>query len=207
MASHEITALIRDTEPHERSLFSLDPSVGKNGGVNGSGAAISDRKSSGRKSIYANASPVRQSAVARVLGNDMLYEIRQSSGSASRVKGGVNIEVLLRGVEKLCEVYAVAGAPEKVASIRRRHEQFELSVSEYQDKVLKQQSKLTRARTGSGYGGEGLDNEHQAHEAAAVVTEQDFEMEQHEIKELEARKKELEERLASMESDLGGLLR
>ena len=188
-------------------MFSLDPSVGKNGGISGDGGRGPDKTSNGRKSIYANAPPVKQSAVARVLGNDMLYEIRQSSGSASRGKGGVNIEVLLRGVEKLCEVYAVAGAAEKVASIRRRHEQYGISVAEYQDKVLKQQSKLSRARNGSGYGGEGVEDDNEAHEAATVVTEQDFEMEQREIKELEVRKKELEDRLASMESDLGGLLR
>lgn len=211
LGNHEITALIRDTEPHERSLFSLDPNLGRSKPGEGetvNGLSTNDKNTYGRKSIYANAAPVKQSAVARVLGNDMLYEIRQSSNSASRGKGGVNIEVLLRGAEKLCEVYSVAGATQKIASIRNRHQQFSSSVAEYQEKVLKQQSRLNRAQSGSGYGFEDEEVNHvEPEEPVKSFNEADLEAEQREIQELEVRKKELEDRLASMESDLGGLLR
>ena len=91
---------------------------------------------------------MQQSAVARVLGNELLHEVRQTSGSAAKGKAAVNIEVLLRGAERLCEVYAVAGAAEKITYIRRRHQQYEESVAEYQDKVLKQQKRMNRVHSG-----------------------------------------------------------
>lgn len=52
--------------------------------------------------------PRQQSAVARVLGGDMLQEIeRSAAGSRNKHgagRGGVNVEVLLQGAEKLCSV-------------------------------------------------------------------------------------------------------
>ena len=54
-----------------------------------------------------------QSAVARVLGSDMMEEIKRSTGvsSSSHSHGGgggsrgeVNVDVLLRGAEILCNV-------------------------------------------------------------------------------------------------------
>lgn len=46
-----------------------------------------------------------QSAVARVLGSDMMEEIKRSVGTSSgESRGEVNIDVLLRGAEILCEV-------------------------------------------------------------------------------------------------------
>ncbi|ETN45402.1 uncharacterized protein HMPREF1541_09233 [Cyphellophora europaea CBS 101466] len=215
LGSHEITTLIRDTEPHERALFSLDPNVTKgptsNNEYSHGSVYGSDRISHGRKSIYATGPPVKQSAVARVLGPDMLYEIRQTSGSAARGKSVVNVEVLLRGAEKLCEVYDVEGATDKIATIRRRHQALSGSVTEYQELVLQQQSKLSRFNTGAGYGiaddgveGGSLDT---GVAPARAFTETDIQTEEAEIRELEARKKALEERVYGMEKDLEGLLR
>ena len=214
LGNHEITTLIRDTEPHERALFSLDPSASR--GTSGRqesalGGLQHERTTSGRKSIYATGPPVKQSAVARVLGPDMLYEIRQTSGSASRGKGTVNVEVLLRGAEKLCEVYNVEGATEKIASIRHRHASVTSSLSDYQARVLQHQSKLNRFNSGPGD-----DNVDDLSEGAVptagpparqVFTELDVQAEEAEIRDLEARKKALEERVAGMANDLEGLLR
>ena len=62
----------------------------------------------GRKSIYTSHELRPQSAVARVLGGEILNEIQQSSHHVvSQRNGGVsgvNVEVLLRGAEKLCTV-------------------------------------------------------------------------------------------------------
>jgi hypothetical protein len=61
--------------------------------------------------IYAARDPRNRSAVSRVLGGDMMMEIERSSrsgisnpGGEGRVKGEIDIEVLLRGAEKLCDV-------------------------------------------------------------------------------------------------------
>jgi DASH complex subunit Spc34 len=206
--------LIRDTEPHERALFSLDPNasktVSRNGAANATGVFAAERSVHGRKSIYPTAPSLKQSAVARVLGTDMLNEIRQSSGSAARSKGGVNVEILLRGAERLCEAYAVDGANDKIAAIRKRYQQISSSIVDCQERVSVQQSKLDRYHSGSGCSVNANaeihpDGNHEQ-DSVPVYTEQDFEMEEAELHELEARKKALEVRVAGMEKDLGGLL-
>ena len=139
----------------------------------------------------------------------MLQQIRQSSGSAAIGKGQVNVEVLLVGAERLCEAYAVAGASDKITAIRRRHEHISASIADYQEQVLTQQSKLDRYHSGSGYGVDDAEdgmNGSNGVDAATVYTEQDLDLEEAEIRELEARKKALEASVAGMEKDLEGLL-
>lgn len=52
--------------------------------------------------------PRKQSAVARVLGSYMLQEIEDARGNTITMKsgssGGANVEVLLKGAERLCAV-------------------------------------------------------------------------------------------------------
>jgi len=109
LRSHDITALIRDTESHERALFSIDPSAKplkssqrratRRGTVypaEGDAESLASR-------IYAARSNRSQSAVARVLGAGMMEEIRRSGGTSARPpRGEINVEVLLRGAEILC---------------------------------------------------------------------------------------------------------
>jgi DASH complex subunit Spc34 len=108
LGNHEITTLIRDTEPHERALFSIDPNAR---------VLPTQRRSNRRTTTFAsdenraptsfNAIPRKQS-VARMLGPDMLQEIEGYRGNATKRKmgsaGPVDIEMLLRGAEKLCGV-------------------------------------------------------------------------------------------------------
>ena len=61
--------------------------------------------------INAARDPRNQSAVAKVLGGDMMRQIEKSSrsgftkaGLEGRLKGEIDIEVLLRGAEELCSV-------------------------------------------------------------------------------------------------------
>lgn len=216
LGSHEITSLIRDTETHERALYSLDPNAvrgQRKSGVNGEHNLGGERPSGARKSIYAHAPPSQpRSVVARVLGPDLLYDIRQSSSSAAREKGSVNVEVLLTGAERLSEVYHVEGALEKIALLRQRNENLSSSITEYQQLVSQQQSKLNRYNTGSGFGLPDDDDQYQQGVVSASSrrynpAEVDIEAEEAEIRELEARKKALEERVAGLGTDLAGLLR
>lgn len=149
------------------------------------------------------------SAVAKVLGSDMLRRIQQSSRRRQSRSRGVDVEVLLQGAERLCAVHPVAGAKERIASLRTRYSQTMESVSHYESLVLKQQTKLKRINS---------DLEHDdfsGHEESAIMentiptamTEADLRAEEEDIKELEARKKALEDRVAGIEKDLGGLLR
>lgn len=164
-----------------------------------------------RKSIFPSAHPVKQSAITRLLGNEMLSEIRRSSSNNARARDGVNVEVLLRGAEKLCEVYAVADAQEKIQALRDRHLEVSASVSALETKVSKQQSLLDRRNKGMGSDEVSNDDESQYEPApndeTAIFTEKDFLLEEEEIRELEAKKKALEERVEGIQRDLGGLLR
>lgn len=102
--------MIRDTDAHERALFSINPAVnsftaqrratrrGTFPTVDTSGESLASR-------IYSARNNRHQSAVARVLGTDMMEEIKKSTGSATGTNPGeVNVDVLLRGANILCEV-------------------------------------------------------------------------------------------------------
>jgi hypothetical protein len=110
LGPHDITALIRDTEAHERALFQSDPMVK---------SSNSQRRATRRATqfqpeveaesmasrIYSARNNRNQSAVARVLGSDMMEEIKRSArGSGNGPRGEVNIDVLLKGAEILCNV-------------------------------------------------------------------------------------------------------
>ncbi|KIW61647.1 hypothetical protein PV05_01746 [Exophiala xenobiotica] len=202
LKDHEITTLIRDTEPHERALFTLDPTAISR--PRQQDATQPNGSLQTRKSLFPNAHPVRQSAVTRLLGRDMLQEIRQSSNK----RDGVNVEVLLRGAEKLCDVYAVAGVPEKIRALRNRYQEVAASLSSLEEKVSKQQSQLDRRNKSFEFDDEAEnDLRNTDGDNTVMLTEQDFQNEENEIRELEAKKKALEERVSGMERDLGGLLR
>lgn len=107
----------------------------------------------------------------------------------------------------------VVGAAEKIASLRSRYKQIVESMALYEEKVSKQQSLLERMNKRSDFGFLSQDEEDDYEEgdghqvAEPAVTEEDLSMEEQEIRELELKKRLLEERVAGMEKDLGGLLR
>lgn len=201
--------MIRDTEPHERALFSIDPSA-----INRSSQASTVRPTvvenalHGRKSLFPSAQPVKQSAVTRLLGTEMLREIRQSTGNAARSQERVNVEVLLRGAEKLCKVYAVPGVPDKIQTLRKRYQEISASLLSVEEKVRQQQSLSDRRNKGlrdDEMGDEDEPDIDAVSQDTAAFTLEDFQAEEEEIRELEARKKTLEDRISGIERDLGGL--
>lgn len=113
--TNDITALIRDTEYHERALFSI---VSPNELSSTSDPTEDPAKRStvfdvNDESLGASAvrAPRRTNAVAAVLGGDMADRIRRervAEGNNRRKTGnkqeGLDIELLLRGAEKLCGV-------------------------------------------------------------------------------------------------------
>ena len=195
--------MIRDTEPHERALFSIDPNaIGRT-------RTQSKAPSAGLRNGLATPHPLKQSAVSRLLGNEMLREIRQSSNAPSH--GQVDVEVLLKGAEKLCDVYNVAGAPDKIRALRSRHGNVASSIAVLEEKVTRQQSNLDRKnpaiKSDETEVEDKVDQDVTSHENPVVYTMEDFQLEEDEIRELEARKKALEDRVSGMERDLGGLLK
>jgi hypothetical protein len=148
--------------------------------------------------------------VAAVLGADLNSEIRKSE---NQQKGEMDIEVLLRGAEKLGEVYVMEGAKEKIAALRARYSRVVTSLAHYEGKVARQARELERMNRPDDWDGdenddgdEELQNE-EGESGNIEITEEDLRREEEGIRELERKKKELEDRVSGMERDLGGLLR
>ncbi|KAJ5884966.1 hypothetical protein N7495_009476 [Penicillium taxi] len=211
LGSHDITSLIRDTESHERALFQVDPAAKPHGSQRratrrGTMFPTEPENETMASRIYSARNKSNQSAVARVLGSDMMEEIKRSTGTSTRgPRGEVNIEVLLRGAEKLCKVYPVAGAQEKIATLRYRHEIATESIAQLEDRVATNTAELENMR-------QSYEDDDQYAPATVPrsdipeVTDEDIEQELAEIRHLERRKRELEARATGMERDLGGLV-
>lgn len=151
------------------------------------------------------AGQAQSSAVARVLGNDMLRKIQSSNRESSRGRG-VDIEVLLEGAEKLCAAFDVPGSKDRVAAIRNRHQQITGSITFYEGKIKRQQSsnRYTHADDDDQFEGGGI-GQNVTTDVAQRITEEDLEAEEVLVKELEDRKRALESRVLGMEKDLGRL--
>ena len=101
--SHDITTLIRDTEAHESALFTT--------AVPNAPRADAPRRSTfhAKKSFATNGvgvlrHPKHDSAVATLLGNQFGEELAEERLGKGREKGEVDVELLLKGAERLCEV-------------------------------------------------------------------------------------------------------
>ncbi|KAL3454047.1 DASH complex subunit Spc34 [Aspergillus insuetus] len=212
LGPHDITALIRDTEAHERALFQSDPIVK---------SSNSQRRATRRATqfqteveaesmasrIYSARNNRNQSAVARVLGSDMMEEIKRSARSSGNgPRGEVNIDVLLKGAEILCNVYPVAGAQDEIASLRYRHQLISQSIAELEERVSRNTEELESMSRSYDDDYEDHENTGVLHPEISDVTDADFERELEEIRDLERRKRTLEARVTGMERDLGGLL-
>jgi hypothetical protein len=119
---HDITALIRDTEAHERALFTVTraqqqqasasaasssrrrttvgPATAGFLAAGGVGGAAQAGTGGAPRAVGA---PRRNAAVAAVLGGDLAERIRRSNSAAPK-SGEVDVLALLEGAEKLCGV-------------------------------------------------------------------------------------------------------
>ncbi|KAF7717256.1 DASH complex subunit Spc34 family protein [Penicillium ucsense] len=212
LGPHDITALIRDTEAHERALFQVDPdskthSAQRRATRRGTMFPAEPESESMASRIYSARNHRNQSAVARVLGHDMMEEIRRSAGTSTRGgRGEVNIGVLLRGAEILCNVYPVSGAQEKIETLRYRHETISESIARLEDRVAANAAELERMRHSYGDDEPDVAPAEPSNPEIPSVTDQDIERELSEIRELERRKRALEARVNGLDRDLGGLM-
>ena len=103
MHSHDITALIRDTEVHERALFTPkqtnQPAVRRS---TVSGLDVS-RRSLIEDSTSTHFSRLGSPMVAR-LGGEIEKEIRKRQANGGKEQGELDVTILLEGAEKLCGI-------------------------------------------------------------------------------------------------------
>ncbi|KAI1358463.1 DASH complex subunit Spc34 [Xylaria arbuscula] len=230
LSNHDITSLIRDTEAHERALFSVppppppataqpklqqqqeqdQPTNPKSRRQTVFNVASGEITTSAPTSSRATG-PRRNTAVAAVLGGDLHEQIRRSE----RRKDDVDVEVLLRGAEKLCGVYSLPGAPGRIAAQRTKYAHSRSTLAYYEAKVEEQAEALRRMNKDHWMedddDDEEEDDEDMGMEIAGgggeeIITEEEFRRTEAEVRELEKKKRELQERLRGMDKDLGGLL-
>lgn len=199
LSNHDITSLIRDTESHERALFSVPPPPPP---ASKPPPPI-DKPNKRRKTVFNVASgevttgppsrgPRRHTAVAAVLGGDLHDQLRVSH------KGDVDVNILLRGAEKLCGVYELPGATERIANLRARYKNGLSTAGYYEEKVQGQAATLANLNR------DWMDEDEEEEEK---WTEEDLRREEEEARELEGKKRELQARLRAMEKDYAGLMR
>ncbi|OAA77311.1 DASH complex, subunit Spc34 [Akanthomyces lecanii RCEF 1005] len=224
LSHHDITSLIRDTEAHERALFSVPPPPPPPTTSRSKRAASEpeDTKPAAkrRQTVFnvttagevttgpptrgggAQQPPRKHTAVAAVPGGEMHARLRK--GELDR-KGDIDVEVLLRGAEKLCGVYDLPGARERIASLRAKYRNGRDSTVYYEDKV-KEQGEQLASMNRNWMDDEDEDEDGDGEDEGDVWTMEDLKREEDEARELEAKKRELQARLRNMEKDLGGLM-
>ncbi|KND89376.1 hypothetical protein TOPH_06015 [Tolypocladium ophioglossoides CBS 100239] len=160
LSNHDITSLIRDTEAHERALFSVPappppPSTSLRRAAEPDAAPAPNR----RQTVFNVASgevttgpptragssqqPRRHTAVAAVLGGEMHEQLRRGER-----RDDLDVEVLLRGAEKLCGVYELPGARERIAALRGRFRNGKNTTAYYEAKVAGQAEQLASMNKG-----------------------------------------------------------
>ncbi|KAF2742687.1 DASH complex, subunit Spc34 [Sporormia fimetaria CBS 119925] len=227
LQQHDITALIRDTELHERALFTVPTAAsapkdtvtasnrrqtsfsvngGSIGGISGGGA-------------NAARAPRRNTAVAAVLGTELVEKIRRGGGggagsgigyrSFEANKGEVDVETLLEGAEKLLGAYPISGVRERIAALRQRHHRLESSIDYYENRLAEQSvqlNRLNRSREQMADEEEEADVEPET-TAIQYMSKEDLLREEEEVRALEKKKRGLEDRVTSMGRDISGVLR
>jgi hypothetical protein len=159
------------------------------------------------------AHPAKHTAVAAVLGGEMHDQLRRGAGGRACGGGGgdVDVEILLRGAEKLCGVYELPGARDRIAILRSKYRNGKNTTAYYEAKVSEQADQLASMNR-DWLHDEEEDDDSDKHEGdgvgdeSKVWTEEDLRREEGEAREMEAKKKELQGRLRAMQKDLGGLM-
>ncbi|KAH8668783.1 DASH complex subunit Spc34 [Xylariales sp. PMI_506] len=228
LANHDITSLIRDTEAHERALFSVPPPPPPVTSLNPDPPKESSRRqtvfnvASGEVTTSGSATsrggaagaPRRHTAVAAVLGGDLHDQIRRSErrvrsssiGGGGASREGVDVELLLSSAEKLCSVYPLPGALDRIPAQRNKYAQHLNTLAYYEARVAEQVEALGRMNKDLWDEEDEDEDEDEEMEESEIMTEDDLRQEEEEVRELDKKKKELQARLRAMEKDLGGLL-
>ncbi|KAK3207918.1 hypothetical protein GRF29_96g813906 [Pseudopithomyces chartarum] len=220
LQSHDITTLIRDTESHERALFSVPPAppapkaqdANRRNTIFNSNGVATNISGGGANAVRA---PKRNTAVAAVLGTELVERIRKGGGGGAGSglgyraydggnKNEVDVETLLEGAEKLLSVYPIPGAHDRIASMRQRYSRLESSIDYYESRIAEQTSQLSKMNRTREY----VEPEAEEVESVApVMTEDDLRREEEEVRQLERKKRGLEDRVNSMGRDISGVLR
>ncbi|KAK4178589.1 DASH complex subunit Spc34 [Triangularia setosa] len=209
LSNPDITSLIRDTEAHERALFSVpappppstQPSLDQPPQPSNRRQTIFNVAAGEVTTGPAPNSTRRSTAVAAVLGGDLHAHLTRR-----HKEGEVDIEILLQGAEKLCGVYALPGALERIPQLRRKWEMQGHTLGYYEQKVAEQQAQLEQMNQRNGWDEDEEMEDVEEESKGDYITEEDLRRDEEELRGLERRKRELQARLKRVDGDLGGLM-
>ncbi|KAF8250218.1 DASH complex, subunit Spc34 [Wilcoxina mikolae CBS 423.85] len=201
LRSRDIVSLIRDTDVHERALFTV-PSP-----AHGRPTEPNAKPLLGDKTRLAVA-PRRNTAVYSVLGGDMIEQLRR--GGAGGVEGGiggiatneVDVELLLLGAEKLVDVYHIQGATRRIEAARERFDQLTESITNYEALVEAQRSQLDLINHSID-----VDYEIPPPQPEETVTEEMIEQEEEAIRKLEQRREQMELKIENIDRQMSSVYR
>lgn len=104
------------------------------------------------------------------------------------------------------------GALDRIAAVRGRFSKVMTSIHQYEELVESQAAQLRSMNQPASFVDEGMEDDTfqdvaRRPASSTVLTHKDILREEESIKELERRKRTLEDRVSGMEKDLGGILR
>ncbi|KAJ4303775.1 hypothetical protein N0V90_002676 [Kalmusia sp. IMI 367209] len=192
LQSHDITTLIRDTESHERALFSVPQAP----------PASKAQDSNRRNTIFNPNGTATSISGGGANAVRAPQEKHRCSGCVGN-KNEVDVETLLEGAEKLLGVYPIPGAHDRIASMRQRHGRLEASLEYYESRIAEQAEQLSKQNRSREY----ADEPEEVENETPIMTEEDLRREEEEVRQLERKKRGLEDRVNSMGRDISGVLR
>ena len=102
-------------------------------------------------------------------------------------------------------MYQVPGAHEKIAAMRQRHARLEASLEYYENRLAEQTVQLGRLNRSRGEYVDEDDEVDEEPQEEMVLTAEDLRREEEEVRQLESKKRGLEDRVHSMGRDISGL--
>lgn len=137
-----------------------------------------------------------------MLGGDLHSQIVRGGHSN---KGEVDLEVLLHGVEKLCNVYPRPDALERIGAIRRKNAQQWDTMEYFERGIAKQQEEASRRFNKDHLFSDDEEEDEVDGAGDGRMTEEELRREEEEVRRFERRQRELRERLRTMGKDMSGL--
>lgn len=101
----------------------------------------------------------------------------------------------------------IAGAAEKISTLRYRYQQVTESLAQLEARVAANAAELERMSQAYDHHDDDFEDLDTPQQEVVNVTDEDIAREIEEIRELERKKRALEDRVSGMERDLGGLMR
>lgn len=135
-----------------------------------------------------------------------------SCSKARRSYAKLSTDSYLIHVEiKLIWFSPLPGVLDRIAALRARHEKITASIAQYERSTADQSEQLRKMSRSTSFAADDMDDEQHEGRASTVgaqrLTQDDLKREEDLVKELERRKKVLEERVDGMKKDIGGILR